>query len=358
MGTRMAGHNCPYCAGRLPVSGVTDLASHRELNHLLREWDFERNSITPNDVTPMSSRRIYWTGEKCGHSWQQPVSARALGQGCPYCAGVKILVGFNDLGTTHPEIANLWHPDNTFSPNEVTPGSNKKAKLLFPCSHVWENKIVEFTRKSGKCPYCAGSLFLSGYNDLATTHPDLASEWHPTKNTLLPTEVMAGSGKKAWWLGQCGHEWEAQINSRKRGNGCSQCILNGSSKVEQAFLRSLIPVIPDAHTGKIVLPNFKNPVQIDIMGTYNQRKIVIEYDGYNWHYQQQDIQLDLKKTRELLREDYYVVRVRECAYARSLPHLKLKHDNLFQLTMKYTADHRYLLAAVDEIKTWLATKEC
>ena len=43
----------------------------------------------------------------------------------------------------------------------------------------------------------------AGVNDLATKRPDLATEWHPTKNgDLKPTDVAAGSEKKAWWRHQ------------------------------------------------------------------------------------------------------------------------------------------------------------
>ena len=46
-------------------------------------------------------------------------------------------------------------------------------------------------------------------------------EWHPTKNNGLdPTDVTKGSHYKVWWLGKCGHEWQAVISSRTRGVGC------------------------------------------------------------------------------------------------------------------------------------------
>ena len=55
-------------------------------------------------------------------------------------------------------------------------------------------------------------------------NPELANEWHPSKNDgLLPSDVMAGSNKKAWWLGSCGHEWEASVQSRNSGRGCPYC---------------------------------------------------------------------------------------------------------------------------------------
>ena len=35
---------------------------------------------------------------------------------------------------------------------------------------------------------------------------------------------MPGSGKKVWWLGKCGHEWQATPNKRCMGNkGCPIC---------------------------------------------------------------------------------------------------------------------------------------
>ena len=63
-----------------------------------------------------------------------------------------------------------------------------------------------------------------GQNDLATVNPNLAVEWHPSKNgSLLPSQITAGSNKKVWWLGKCGHEWQAVVFSRVKGHGCPYC---------------------------------------------------------------------------------------------------------------------------------------
>ena len=59
---------------------------------------------------------------------------------------------------------------------------------------------------------------------LASEYTDIAKEWHPTRNGAITPEMVAPkSGKKAWWLGSCGHEWEAVISSRTRGVGCPYC---------------------------------------------------------------------------------------------------------------------------------------
>ena len=62
------------------------------------------------------------------------------------------------------------------------------------------------------------------------SYPEVAAEWHPTKNTLSPEEVSAGMTKKVWWLCPntcpqgCLHEWEAYVGNRCRLNyGCPFC---------------------------------------------------------------------------------------------------------------------------------------
>jgi Probable Zinc-ribbon domain len=61
-------------------------------------------------------------------------------------------------------------------------------------------------------------------DSLQSEYPDLATQWHPTKNAPLAADaVTPGSGQKVWWLCRRGHEWKAVINSRARGMGCPYC---------------------------------------------------------------------------------------------------------------------------------------
>lgn len=59
---------------------------------------------------------------------------------------------------------------------------------------------------------------------LSNTYPEIAKEWHPTKNgELSPDFVTPKSGRKVWWLGACGHEWQAVISHRTDGQNCPIC---------------------------------------------------------------------------------------------------------------------------------------
>src|SRR3989338_11643219 len=52
-------------------------------------------------------------------------------------------------------------------------------------------------------------------------YPDIAKEWHPTKNApLTADDVSYGSGQKVWWQCSNGHEWQSVISSRRGGHGC------------------------------------------------------------------------------------------------------------------------------------------
>ena len=67
---------------------------------------------------------------------------------------------------------------------------------------------------------------LAGFNDLATTHPDIAATWHPRMNKRLkPTGVRAISRKPVWWRGECGHVYQMAVRGRVRAKPgyCPYC---------------------------------------------------------------------------------------------------------------------------------------
>lgn len=112
---------------------------------------------------------------------------------------------------------------NTLLPTEITTGSNKKPGGNANTGTLGKPQLTIEPGGSNRCPYCTGRKVWPGFNDLATTHPKLAAQWDFEKNSVLPSEVSAGSNKKVWWKCEHGHSWEAIIASRVRGNGCPYC---------------------------------------------------------------------------------------------------------------------------------------
>ncbi|MBD2129458.1 zinc-ribbon domain-containing protein [Microcoleus sp. ZQ-A2] len=215
---------------------------------LAAQWHPTRNGVlTPDRVTAGSNKKAWWICSKgSDHEWEAIIGSRTrLDVGCPFCAGKNPSVT-NSLVNLYPEIAKEWHPtkNGTLTPDQVVAGSGKRVWWKCPngSDHEWEGRIAHRSRGSG-CPFCRG-LKSSVTNSLANRYPEIAEEWHPTKNgTLTPDQVVAGSQKKAWWICPNGsdHEWEAIIYSRVIGNGCPFC--SGKKVSVSNSLASLYPQI-------------------------------------------------------------------------------------------------------------------
>lgn len=225
--SRTEGRGCPVCAklstGLKP--GVNDLATNGP-EILVREWDYEANfPLTPEMVAVHSNRNVSW---KCceGHKWKATVNHRLRGDRCPFCANKIVLRGFNDLATTHPEIADEWDKQKNTGlfPTDVTAGADKKVWWKCKKGHSWYAYI--YSRKAGTgCPFCGGVQVITGETDLATVRPDIAAQWDYEKNyPLTPSEIATYSGKMVGWICEEGHSWDAVVSSRTLGNsGCPYC---------------------------------------------------------------------------------------------------------------------------------------
>lgn len=69
-------------------------------------------------------------------------------------------------------------------------------------------------------------------NSLAERCPEIAEEWHPTKNhEWRPSALSWKSERKVWWLcACCGRDYEMTIAHRVGGNGCPSCARMKSAK--------------------------------------------------------------------------------------------------------------------------------
>lgn len=132
-------------------------------------------------------------------------------------------------GKDRGRITALSDPDrNDDTPDEVSYGSGKRRWFRCAEGHPpWQARINDMTASRTGCPYCAGHRVAVGMNDLATTHPDLAREWHASRNRdLTAQQVTAGSNRRVWWCClACGFEWDATVHDRTTsGTGCPHCL--------------------------------------------------------------------------------------------------------------------------------------
>ena len=141
----------------------------------------------------------------------------------------------------YPELSLEWSDKNPLGPEKYAPKSKKKVWWNCRLGHEWMANILNRANGSG-CPVCSGNSVLKGFNDLATTHPHLSSEWSP-ENDCEPYDISYGSTKKIKWLCPNGHTWEASPNTRTNQNVdchyCSGYKRNGSI-VSQELMKELV----------------------------------------------------------------------------------------------------------------------
>ncbi len=224
---RSIGQGCPVCSNHKIISGINDFATCHP--KLMEEWSLEdndRENIDPTVFSAGSGTIAWWKCKTCGNKWQASVVNRAKKHsGCPYCANLKVMKGFNDLLTLRPELAKEWdyEKNKDVTPDSIVAYYSKKVWWKCrKCNQSWQ--ASPNARSKSGCPYCSNTRISKGHNDLESNYPDLIKEWDYERNTSIsPSQVPAGSEKKAWWKCQKGHSWEATINSRARGNGCPYC---------------------------------------------------------------------------------------------------------------------------------------
>jgi Zn finger protein HypA/HybF involved in hydrogenase expression/translation initiation factor IF-1 len=201
---------CPFCSGKRIVRGVNDLATNcPEVAKEADGWD-------PRDIHKTSNKRLPWKCNK-GHTWRALVNNRSLrGDSCPVCSGKKVLAGFNDLATLEPSLA--LEADG-WDPTTLTKFSNKRVQWKCKEGHTWKVKVNSRTTFKTGCPTCSGQQILSGFNDLQTINPILASEafgWDPRKEAQWSHKLMR-------WKCATGHIYMARIADRSSGDGCPIC---------------------------------------------------------------------------------------------------------------------------------------
>lgn len=164
---------CPACSGRVPTENNNLVIKYP---HLLDEWDFDKNTILPFEVTPCSHKKVWWVCCKggCGHSWKATVGDRTnKNSSCPKCSngtvskisqewldrlGIKIreyhikdlgfrVDGFDpETNTVYEFFGDYWHGNpEVFSAREI----NSNSKKPFGALHEETLRRLRRLEKSG-----------------------------------------------------------------------------------------------------------------------------------------------------------------------------------------------------------------
>lgn len=335
---------CHVAQGSHIKIGVNDLKTTNP--SLFAELRFPEK--VPKQLSAGSKHKVEWVCAE-GHSWVVAPCYRALGKGCPYCSGSKVLVGFNDLNTTDPEVASkLIDQDVQYL---YSRGSNFKAEWLCPSGHTFKAKIVSMTREQGsRCSVCSGRQILVGFNDLGSVYPELSGELADDHYT--PETLHAGSNRRVKWRCTQGHEWLTTVLNRvSQKSGCGRCGKGSTSKVEQELFARVSQAFPNhsLKNGPVIKVEWGNRSRVHPDILMESIGVIIEYDGSHWH--KDTIERDTYATNNLLNDGYSVLRVRE-RHNHCLPLLDITHKNFLQVVHQYGNESSFE-STINTINSWV-----
>ncbi|MDR3617464.1 MAG: zinc-ribbon domain-containing protein [Candidatus Obscuribacterales bacterium] len=251
---------CPYCASKRVCDENSFMVWFPEV---AKEWHPTKNGkLKAEEFTHASGIKVWWLCSTCSHDWKCAIADRTcLESGCPACYEARMTYAhdhpsqyetpqrildensepshwygkpssesFVSLFEWSKALARQWHPTKNghISANQISKGSDAIAWWKCPkgTDHEWQAPVYSRTKtKKAHCPFCLLKR-LSVTNSLAALAPELAKEWHPTKNgKLRPDQVIAGGNDKHWYLCKRDktHEWETKTNARMKGTQCPDC---------------------------------------------------------------------------------------------------------------------------------------
>ena len=179
---RSQGSGCPQCKHGQKSSKRYDSKRPKPLLDdpaLLSEWNYEKNGDMDPKTMPRNSHKYAWwiCRFDSRHQWRVQIIARAKdGRNCPVCNNRKIVVGINDIPTTHPELLKDWdYEKNILSPEHFSFGS--RTSMWWKCleGHSWKAPIKARFRGNG-CPDCNGvtsEIQKEFYREIMRYIPDL-----------------------------------------------------------------------------------------------------------------------------------------------------------------------------------------
>lgn len=160
---------CPFCHGKkvcISNSFARYYLDKLGESFLSKYWDWEKNEISPWEITPSSNINKVWIkcqkkeyhGSYLIECNEFSRSVKNNNTGCKYCSKTKVHV-YDSFGYNHFDKVLSWHPDNNISPFKVSLSNANEYKFICPeCNRPFSRVMSSVTRRNSiYCTICISS---------------------------------------------------------------------------------------------------------------------------------------------------------------------------------------------------------
>ena len=296
-------------------------------------WSDINGDIKPRQVFK-STKNKYWFNCDCGHNFESSLNNIYNNKWCPYCANKK-LCDNEDCKSCHEksfashEKSKYWSDKNgNIKPRQVFKSSNTKYWLSCECGHDFESALSEITGQHNTwCPYCSNPpKKLCDNEDCKSCHEKSfashkKSKYWNNKNVdendiiINPRQLFKFSGIKYWFICECGHEFESNLNNISGLNHwCPICVNKTEKKLYEQLSKFYPNLNPQFRIDWCKNPNTNCYLPFDFV--LKEQKIIIELDGIqhfkqvmNWKTPEEQFENDKYKEKCANDNGYSVIRI-------------------------------------------------
>lgn len=192
-------------------------------------WDHSANDPALwATVTEKALKRVQWKCPYCQHQFPARIVDVSTFPRCPNCEEQRD-AEYEEYKTTPvadvPELLAAWADEA--DPQTVTVAGGWELRR-FRCPQGHQPRLSPYSFLSRGCPTCRGKRTveerLDGLDEAlslaasaSAINPEIASQWHPTKNGKLRLEALSPRSVRLchWIEVSCGHEWEDTPRGRE-----------------------------------------------------------------------------------------------------------------------------------------------
>lgn len=207
---------------------------------LVSEFDSTLNeNVNPQRLYSRSPGNYWWKCRQSSHlhSYLATVGTRIKGRRCQFCAGIKILPGYNDWASIYPLQSLSWdHEANVDGDGNIidpsTLGVENREQRSWIClegNHARTISISAAIRgeKTGKrCRTCSGYKSIPGESDAPSLFPELLERLDTSQHDKQSLEGIHPGNRDIEfnWICIEGHSWKRSVAEEIRGKGCNKCL--------------------------------------------------------------------------------------------------------------------------------------
>ena len=198
-----------------------------------------RNEGKPEDYA-LNSHKLCWFDCECGHSFKSSLlNINQANNWCPYCYNRKVCGNcvscFNKSFASHSKSIH-WHTDNTYKPEEVLKGSEKKFYFnCDKCPHKLYISLKKISSQGRWCSYCSHQKLCENNDCNMCLHNSFASVERSkflNDKSLNPRMLFKSTNKKYKFdCDKCNVSFETQLSDITKGIWCPNCVNKTEEKL-------------------------------------------------------------------------------------------------------------------------------